>query len=190
MIQATLTVNTKPVEEAAQFFDNIQLEMERIGDRVQREIEPTLLSELAYYPGPATHPFVWSTDATKNARARRYYFAAVRRGAIPTQGGRYARTGAYGRSWFLAQQVESGAFALRVGTTYPAARFIGGALNQRSVREAVAWQIPGHATTGWPRQVETVDYWLDVASRMFADEVLTSLEQLVVIEKASRRSSR
>lgn len=190
MIQTTVTVNTQPLAEAAEFFEHIQLEINRIGDDVQREIAPTLLSELAYYPGAVVHPFVWSTDATKNARARRYYFAAVRRGDIPTSGGGYARTGSYGRSWFVQRDTEADAFVLRVGSRHPAAQFIGGSLNQRSVGEAARWQIPGHSATGWPLQVTTVNYWIGEAQRLFIEAVIDRLEGLVAVTKTTRRSRR
>lgn len=190
MLDVKVTINTQPLKEAEQWFDNIALELQQIGDRVQREIEPTLLSELAFYPGPSSRPFVWSNNPTKNRKAQRYYFAAVKRGDIETSGGQYVRTGAYGRSWFVEQSVEKGAFTLRIGSTHPAAKWIGGTLNQRSVKEAIAWQIPGHANTGWPEQVRTVNFWIDAAQELFINGVLTSMEDLVIIGKTTRRSRR
>lgn len=190
MVDIRLTINTQPLDEAVQYFDNIQLELERIGDRVQREIEPTLLAELAYYPDLPSRPFVWSKNPTRNRKAQRYYFAAVNRGEIATSGGRYVRTGRYGRSWFMEQTVERGVFILRIGSTYPAAKWIGGTLNQRSIGEAIAWQIPGHNTTGWPQQVRTVNFFVDAAQELFINGVLTSLETLAIIGKTTRRSRR
>jgi hypothetical protein len=118
-----------------------------------------LLEELRTYPSRAASlPFVWSRNKEKNEKARRWYFAAIRRGEIPTSGGRYQRTGEYAKSWTGKLLKDGTTRTIRISNSYPAAKWIGGSFDRNR-----DFQIPGHKKTGWARSADTFDFYAEAA---------------------------
>lgn len=160
MIRASVRFDATPLYDFGTFARDFENVVDSIAEETHQAIAPKLLSELQYYPRAATLPFVWSRNAKSNERARRYYFAAVRRGEIPTSGGRYQRTNQYAKSWRVDLQKSGGLRTISARTNYPGAKFVGGSFDRRR-----DFQIPGHQTTGWPRSIETVDFWFNAAQQ-------------------------
>jgi hypothetical protein len=182
-----VTARFEPLDDLIAFADSFDAVAGEIAQEVQQEIEPLALDELATYPGPSQHGGRWSDDPTANDRARRWWFGAIGRGEIQTDGEHYIRTGGYGQSWFVAFSADQGIYAIRFGSTMPGAAYIGGSLNQRSRGEAVRWQNPGHDATGWPVQVDTVNFWVDTALELFSDKFVGRFGTLGRAVRRSRR---
>lgn len=164
MINAAIIRETNELELLNDFLDAFPgLAEDAIRTSFNANIKPGLLNELRYTPRLAVHPFVWSTNPAANERARNWYFAAVRRGLIPTSGGRYQRSGQMVAGWEVDVTVGDGAIALVARNKSRALRWVTG-----------QQQVPGHATTGWVRHQETLNYWRE-AAREDADAVITKL---------------
>lgn len=89
-------------------------------------------------------PFVWSLDPTKQARARRWYFAnKVPKGS---QGGRYQRTGALERGWDTPVVTNANGGEIRLVNNTPGAIYVQGEL-----------QVPSHTATGWATDQDIVE---------------------------------
>jgi hypothetical protein len=107
------------------------------------------------------HPFIWSFDQAKQARARRWWFAAIA-GKIPgvridTAGGRYRRTGRGPKSIKIFFDRPEGTITVEI----PGSGFGLYTVGPR--------QVPSHARTGWPR----VDKELEKAEVEFLDNAIT-----------------
>ncbi|MEL6527872.1 MAG: hypothetical protein AAFQ07_19400 [Chloroflexota bacterium] len=94
-------------------------------------------------PRPSVHPFRWSLDSNANARARRWYFAAVARGEIRTDGTRYVRSGDLGKSFDVFVEERSNSIDAVFGSDFDKASYVTGNA------DGSVSQIPGHARTGW-----------------------------------------
>ena len=191
MISVTVTTDTRLIDDLSAYSDSLNTIVGELAGEVQREVAPLLLPELQFYPGQrGDEVFIWSPDPAADARARRYYFAAIRRGEIATDGEHYIRTGGYGESWQMTFGNSGSAFVIRIFSTMPGSIYVGGSLNQRSVNEAREWQIPGHTTTGWPIQVETVNFHINGALDLFGDKFTQWLGEFGILSTTTRRSAR
>lgn len=134
----------------------IDITPEILHDVVQEGIVETsgaILQQSSEYPRPAVHPFVWSFDPQANARARRWYFAAIARGEISTDGQRYVRTGQFGESFDIVAERQGDDTEAMFGSGFNAASYVVGNASG-SVQ-----QIPGHAITGWYQFNVLADVW-------------------------------
>lgn len=192
MLRLDVTRHFEPLDDLIAFADSFDEIAGEIAQEVQQEIEPLALDELDTYPGPSQHRGRWSDDPAANERARRYYWWAVGAGVINADPvtGAYIRSGGYGESWYVAFSADQGLFAIRIGSTMPGAAYVGGTLNQRSRGEAVRWQNPGHSATGWPVQVDTVNFWVEASLELFSDKFVARFGRLGTLGKAVRRSRR
>lgn len=117
--------------------------------QVQRKVSESY----APYPPPAIHPFVFAT-----ARSRRWYFANVRAGNIPTDGRGYVRSGALGQAWRVLVDRRQNEGFLTVKNVASSAIYVFG--NR---------QVPGHRNTGWGAQFERANHEVgDLATYLLA----------------------
>lgn len=190
MLRLDVKRSFEPLDDLIAFTDSFDEIAGEIAQEVQQEVEPLALDELGTYPGPSQHRGRWSDDPVANERARRWWFGAIARGEIQTDGEHYIRSGGYGESWYVNFSADQGLYAIRFGSTMPGAAYVGGTLNQRSRGEAVRWQNPGHGATGWQIQVDTVNFWVDASLELFSDRFVARLGNFGTLGKAVRRSRR
>lgn len=129
----------------------------RIKDQVEREILP-----LKTEPPAPDYPFVWSHDPAKQARARAWWFAHLKR--TGSKNGKYKRTHGLVKGWTV--DVSTFRASVMLSVYNPAAR-------------AVKWtqsvfQVPSHKRSGWQQyedvllraeekaQDAIVDAWFEV----------------------------
>ena len=137
-----------------------ELAVETVQRRLERTVTPHLLDELKHTPPTVKHPFVWSYDPAKNARARRWFFAHYPKG--------YKRTGALSRSWKITFVRGKQSVSMRVTNNRKGASYVVGSLNGK------IGQVPGHKTSGWPLAAPTISFW-QVAAREEAHEAVKEL---------------
>ncbi|GAB4527821.1 MAG: hypothetical protein OHK0046_45980 [Anaerolineae bacterium] len=132
--------------------------VDEVGPALQRAVETHLVPALDMHildilqsiPRPSVHPFVWSPNPAAHRRAARWYFAALARGEIPTDGTRYLRSGRMAADWTAETRLtEDGTLLVGVVNDAPAASYVYGSDTFR--------QVPGHRTTGWPYVVDALD---------------------------------
>lgn len=116
----------------AQMRNGVKIAVRRERQRLNREFQRQI-------PVPVGR-FIWSRNREKQARARRWWFAAIRKGIVPTANGRYARTGLLQRSWKLESRIESYFGAISISNSRKGAEFVVG-----------TWQVPSHEANGYPR---------------------------------------
>lgn len=117
--------------------------------RVQRSTS-RILQKLTVEPeSTPDHPFIWSYNPEKQARARRWYFANVVRGNV---GGRYTRTHKTAKAWRVVVEIDES------GGTISAANNAAGVDYVEGDR-----QVPSHYNTGWLTPVEIDDILLNEA---------------------------
>jgi len=111
------------------------------------------------------HPFIWSLEASAQARARRWWFAAIA-GRIPgvkiqTSGGRYKRTGKGPKGVKIIFDRKEGTITIEIKSDRFAKYVIG------------SKQVPSHKLTGWPRadkEIEKAEVkFLDNAIKVWDD---------------------
>ena len=126
-----------------------------------REVEPLLKRALAVAPPRRNLKFVWSFNSEANARARRWWFAMIRKGVIPTDGNRYRRTGGMAsafRSMYQYVATEKRHEILIVGG-FRGSRYVVGTFDERR-----HFQIPGHSSrfgTGWWLLTDVAQEWYE-----------------------------
>lgn len=137
-----------------------ELAVETVQRRLERTVTPPFLQELRHEAERVKHPFVWSYDPVKNARARRWFFANFPKG--------YKRTGALSRSWKITFVRGKQSISMRVTNNRKGASFVVGSLNGK------LGQVPGHSKSGWPLAAPTISFW-QVAAREEAHEAVKEL---------------
>jgi hypothetical protein len=136
---------------------------------VRRTANPTLAA-VNFAPRPAVHPFVWSLNPAANERARRWYFAAVKRGEIPTDGTRYVRTGRLNASFDIATEQSDDGFSAVFGTDFDKASYVVGDMTGNLE------QVPGHRTTGWWELRPIAEVWVEETDREFRERLAVEVE--------------
>lgn len=130
-----------------------------------------LLNDVRKYPrNRAVHPFVWSLDPTKNARARRRYFAMVRAGEVPTDAYGYLRTGA------LAAGYEADIVTTNVDVIIS----LKNRANRAHLYTKGKRQVPGHTRTGWQKDDALVTAWYRRFARQFAKDLSGNMKRAKV----------
>lgn len=102
-------------------------EVTKVRQRITRRLKPP--SKLPVLP------FIWSRTASKDARARRWYFANKVRGR---GGGRYQRTGKIAAGWKLKTDLKRAGGVITLSNSVPGVEYVMG--NR---------QVPSHKRTGW-----------------------------------------
>jgi hypothetical protein len=186
MYRVRFTANVRPLEDFRAFAASMpQVAYDTVA-AAKKQVEGQFLDELGFTPGPVASPWDgWSVDAAAHERARRWWFAAVDRGEVATDGRHYKRSGKMERGWFLEVSRDGADTRLDVGNREPGAIHVYGSLNMRSQGEAERWQIPGHRKTRWPVMRETVIFWMDV----FRERLVETFHDLAEV-RIKRRSSR
>ena len=133
--------------------NGVKIAIRRERQRLNREFKRRI-------PLPV-HPFIWSRNSEKQARARRWWFSAIKRGLVPTENGRYARTGLLQKSWELESRIEARFGAISIRNTRKGAEFVVG-----------TWQVPGHERSGYPR----IDRLAAVSGERLTEEVIALWE--------------
>lgn len=126
--------NTRKTVKAspAQTRNGVKIAIRRERARLNREFQRQI-------PLPR-HKFIWSNSPAAQRRAQRWWFAAVRKGLVPTANGRYARTGLLQKSWKLDSRIESYFGAITISNKRKGAEFVVGGR-----------QVPSHERSGYPR---------------------------------------
>ena len=109
------------------------------------EYEPRIVATLGTIAPPrGSEKFVWSNDAEANARARRWWFANLRKGNIPTDGRHYKRQGRPGMGWDIEVDRDGDNIVIRIFNKWEKSWTVYGRLLVNVKRPP----IPGHARTG------------------------------------------
>jgi hypothetical protein len=131
-----------------------------------------LLNAARKYPQRrAVHPFVWSFDPTKNARARRRYFAMIRAGEVPTDGYGYKRTGALAAGYDASIVTTNADVVITLQNK---------ADRKRHLYTKGRRQVPGHVTTGWQKDDTIFAAWYRRFAVQFAKDLSGNLKRAKV----------
>lgn len=155
--------NPRAFDKYIKLFNEPQIVIETALELAIAKTAQPAIDSIGNAPRPAVHPFRWSLDPQKQAKARRWYFAAIKRGEINTNGSHYVRSGKYKKSFNVAVQPSSDGIDAVFGSNFNKASFIAGN-EDRTLK-----QIPGHETTGWNEFAPVADKWVD--------DTLQALEQ-------------
>lgn len=139
MISARIRVDTDVLEAIQSQARKTPALMAKTFQRNAGRVTRRLLDELTTEPRPAVHSFGFATP-----KSRRWYFAALRQGLIPTDGKRYKRRGVMLKAWKITIKptLEGGEAVLE--NSQEGAQYVYGPR-----------QVPGHKITGWP-SIETL----------------------------------
>lgn len=160
MIRLDATFNAALVDELEAYIEGFNADAQALAQNVVDDLAPLLLAELQQTPGSVAYPIEWTSE-----RQRKAFFASGGFGkGIP-----YQRTGTYRDSWFVAADIENAQVVIQIGNTAPYAQFVGGSLNQRSVREALQYQQRFHANTGWKLAVNEINPWLETVRDLYLE---------------------
>jgi hypothetical protein len=162
-------------------------EMRQLADQrtiarmVSRDIAPPIerrIDAIVKQPAPprTSIKFVWSLNRAANARARRWWFANLRAGNIPTDGQHYLRSGVIENSWQNEIFLDGDEVVLSFFNPADGAEYVYGSPEQT--------QVPGHATTGWLNYKDLL-----VFTDVVRSETRIAWEQLIVdtTKAASKR---
>ena len=139
-------------EEILNRLNNLDTQMFSIAGDVVLDLRPAVLAALQKVPGIPKSPFVWSNNPAANARARRWWFAAIKRGIIETENGHYKRTGNLMKGWDIDIKNKTDGVVLTVSNEAAKGIIIAYVYGSLSLDEgeAARFQLPGHVATGWP----------------------------------------
>lgn len=161
----------EPFNDILNTIENAEDILASVVEGAIAEVSQSYLAELAEYPRPSVHPFRWSYDDAANERARRWYFAAIRRGEIPTDGTRYKRSGRFGKSWDSVVQETGDSVDAVLGTKFDKASYVVGNA------DGTLNQIPGHKRTGWYEFQPIGERWADDVVRVVRREFPGEIER-------------
>lgn len=172
MIDADLTAKTSLRDLAQQLPRNMRVAFRK---RVETDAVPIvqdllidkLVNETPPRRTPSSPKFVWSRGKRANNRARRWWFAAIARGEIRTDGHNYIRSGTLQKKWRVYAKVTTDAVTIQVINRGKGAKFVYGNRERP--------QIPGHRVTGWPsinRQLAAKQRTLDSKIRKVYDAIV------------------
>lgn len=107
---------------------------------LQRDALVMVKTKIAPYPGPSVHPFEFATE-----RSKRWYFANLAEGKIPTDGKRYKRQHNLENAWEVKMDRRGLNTFMTINNSAPYAVFVYGP----GVLITTRRQVPGHRRTGW-----------------------------------------
>lgn len=122
------------------------------------DIRRRMLAELTQEPAQPTHPFIWSFDEAAQDRARRWWFAAIARGEVRTDGHRYIRSGMLVFNWEVVVNDTPNSISWSVENNAPGVDYVQGSK-----------QVPSHAMSGWPNADDIIDKYQVIATDEFID---------------------
>lgn len=147
--------NTEQLNKYVAVFGDIQDVVTTAVELAVADASPSALQAARATPRPAVHPFRWSYDPQKNAKARRYYHAAIARGEIRTDGSRYIRSGRHGKSFDTGVRETNNGVEAVFGSDFDKASYVVGN-EDGSIK-----QIPGHDRTGWTPFQQPAEQFVD-----------------------------
>lgn len=158
----------KPVApELVQYIQTLPDTLEEEALAMAVEFESELAEIYPTAPPRGSGKFIWSTNPTKQKKAARYYFGAIKRGAIKTVNGHYDRQGKppYG----AAVRVERNANGVLIifAQEWDKSGMVFGQLNGKDTR------LPGHKETGWDFAFTKFNSKRNVFLRTLFDRVLS-----------------
>lgn len=148
MIATTTRINIQPLEDLEVYLESYVQIAEEEARNAFNAIAPNLLDELRYTPRRRR----WTASDFVDEAERKAVMAKL-------NGQPYQRTGNYARGWQADLRQDGNDLRLSVSNSVPYAAKVGGSL---SAANAGRYQHQGHIKTGWPRQYDTVNYWLSV----------------------------
>ncbi len=83
MLGIDIVFKATPLPELDAFYEQIQENVQKIGDEVVSYNRDEIIRDMGQYPRQAVHPFQFNT-----AKSRRYYFWLVKTGRVNTDGKR------------------------------------------------------------------------------------------------------
>ncbi len=155
--------DVKQLNKYSEAFDDIDDVVKTAVELAVADASPSALQAARNTPRPSVHPFVWSYDPIKQAKARRWYFAAIKRGEINTNGQRYVRSGKFGRSFDTGVQDHGDSIDAVFGSDFDKSSYVVGNADE-SIK-----QIPGHDTTGWQK--------FAIPAEQFEDDVVKGVQK-------------
>lgn len=159
-----LTRNIPPMSkkiEAIQVEERelVKYDMERAFDKNL----PDFYHEVQDYPPRTGATFVWSRNKKQNDKARRWWFAQVKAGRIPTANGRYKRSGKLGRSFKATFKANPKSVQIDITTDYPNYKYVVGEFGVGGEKA----QIVGHRQTGWMPIARTSNEFYEAVEETF-----------------------
>jgi hypothetical protein len=146
--RADLVIDYKAIDALKRFVQQYPtLVAKEVRARFYGEIAQPMLEDFKHYPGPAKHPFEWSSNPTANARARGWFFANYPQG--------YRRTGKLAQGYTIGVTENDDALAIFVRNPSKALKWVKGKR-----------QIPGHKRSGWRLDSDLYSYWRDRVREM------------------------
>jgi hypothetical protein len=122
-----------------------------------RRIRRFALDKMRFIPANKPgNPFIWSHTPAAQAKARAWWFQAIKDGRVQTDGEHYIRTGKMAAGWDMTLSIDDDGGLMRLFNENDRATFVNG------VR-----QIPSHADTGWPDADLVV-----LETSYFADDII------------------
>lgn len=165
MIRSRLSIDTAPLDALDALLTAFADVVAEAGDQTLAAIEPHLLDELRYYPGPVKTPIDWQTPKQMHA-----FFATGGFGqGIPTR-----RTGGLAAGWEVEGQGTQAGYEIVVTNRVPSARFVVGSL-AKARTAAARFQQRMHAATGWPLATDTVAFWFEAAQEQFRERLVQQI---------------
>lgn len=163
--------DTDKLNQLASVFQDPRQLVSAVVEQATADSANSALSAVQSYPRPSVHPFRWSYDPAKQDRARRWYFAAIKRGEISTDGTRYKRTNKFKQSWDVGVQESASSIDAVLGSDFEKASYVVGDDTGN------IGQVPGHDRTGW--------YDFQQPAEQFQDDIIREVEKALpdVIER-------
>lgn len=160
-------IDLKPILSALDMdIDSLRGRLRKQYRRDVKRLRNRAKRTLTRYPGPSVHPFVWSYNKAANDRARRWWFMAIDKGLVRTDGVRYVRSGELGESWEMIYDASNGTI-----TFFNSADGAGYVIGDR--------QIPGHRRTGWQQIDMMLDDLMNYAHELAFDHWIDLVDSLV-----------
>lgn len=161
MIRQTLTADVLPDDDLIAYLESQREILQEVIEEVHSELEPEILAELEHTPPPAKYPIEWTSE-----RQRKAFFATNGFGkGIPTK-----RSGKLQESWLVYIKNLDEGVGLVIENKAKYAKYVYGSLAQDRT-QALRFQQPFHANTGWQEATDTVAFWLDAADELIADKL-------------------
>jgi hypothetical protein len=175
-IRMNTRVNTRPVDLFADYLDDINVVVDRVGRDVYEDYKPVILARLTEIPGPSSQPVKWTSD-----KQRKAYFASNGfGGGIPT-----VRTGTIAQAWDVEYIVDPGAFRVLIINRNPKSKFLyGGA----SLRSNPRFQQQQHKNTGWVTVAPVIAYFVESMATDFRARLKQEIGDFVSTVGTSSRA--
>lgn len=176
MIQASLTFNSRPLDDLIGFIEGYAQVANEEFDAAFAVIEPQMLKELESEPGKPVYPIQWTSE-----KQRKAFWASDGFGkGIP-----YTRTGALAKAWQVNK--SGGGLNIKVTVINPssASPFVYGSL---SLSNRGDHKQRFHSNTGWQTAGDTISFWLVALTETFLDNMRQRLGDVVGSTKTSRRA--